>query len=145
MESRVGFDALLPPEMAGKAENVGVSKAHLRAFPTFSLAVLAGAFIALGAVFSTTAVTGATGLPLGAVKVLAGVTFSLGLILGGFHLGDLSENRIAVILADFRRLGVEKVAPCHCTGDLAIAMFEQEYGVDFVQVGVGKEIVVKGK
>ena len=65
------------------------------------------------------------------------------LVLGGFHLGDWSENRIAVILADFRRLGVEKVAPCHCTGDLAIAMFEQEYGVDFVQVGVGKEIVVK--
>ncbi len=73
------------------------------------------------------------------------MTFSLGLILGGFHLGDLSENRIAVILADFRRLGVEKVAPCHCTGDLAITMFEQEYGVDFVQVGVGKEIVVEGE
>jgi hypothetical protein len=41
MESRVGFDALLPPEMAGRAEDVGVSKSHLGAFPTLSLAVLA--------------------------------------------------------------------------------------------------------
>jgi formate transporter len=89
MESRVGFDALLPPEMAIKAEDIGVGKADLGTFPTFSLAVLAGAFIALGAVFSTTCITGTAGLPIGVVKLIAGVTFSLGLILivvGGAEL-----------------------------------------------------------
>jgi len=45
------LDALLPAEMASKAENIGVRKAGLDATRTFVLAVLAGAFIALGAVF----------------------------------------------------------------------------------------------
>ena len=67
------------------------------------------------------------------------------LVLGGFHLVDQSDSSIAAILEEFRRLGVEKVAPCHCTGDQAIGMFKQEYGADFVQVGVGKEIVVNGE
>jgi formate/nitrite transporter FocA (FNT family) len=44
------FDALMPPEMAGKAENVGVNKAQLNSFRTFALAILAGAFIAMGAI-----------------------------------------------------------------------------------------------
>jgi len=84
------FDALLPPEMAEKAEAIGVKKASMRPAQTFVLAALAGAFIALGAVFSTIAVTGAAGaLPYGITRVIAGVTFSLGLILvvvGGAEL-----------------------------------------------------------
>jgi hypothetical protein len=42
------LDALLPPEMAARAEEVGVRKAAMDAITTFTLAVLAGAFIALG-------------------------------------------------------------------------------------------------
>ena len=64
------------------------------------------------------------------------------LVLGGFHLGGKRDAEIAAIVADFRRLGVEKVAPCHCTGDRAIAMFAAEYGDDFVQAGVGRVLVV---
>lgn len=82
------MDALLPPEMADKAESVGEAKAGMPAWTTFALAVLAGAFIALGAIFATTAVAGST-LPFGVTKVLAGVVFSLGLILvivGGAEL-----------------------------------------------------------
>jgi formate/nitrite transporter FocA (FNT family) len=56
IESRA--DALLPPEMAVRAEDVGVRKAHLDAPSTFVLAILAGAIIALGAVFSTTVTAG---------------------------------------------------------------------------------------
>ena len=48
------FDALLPREMAGKAEAAGVAKATLGKYRMFALAVLAGAFIALGAIFATT-------------------------------------------------------------------------------------------
>jgi formate transporter len=43
----------------------------------FVLAILAGAFIALGAVFST-AVTAGAGMPVGASRLLGGVVFSLG-------------------------------------------------------------------
>ena len=49
----VALDALIPAEMAAKAEQVGAKKAHLPALSMFVLSVLAGAFIALGAVFST--------------------------------------------------------------------------------------------
>jgi 7,8-dihydropterin-6-yl-methyl-4-(beta-D-ribofuranosyl)aminobenzene 5'-phosphate synthase len=64
------------------------------------------------------------------------------LVLGGFHLGNKSETEISAILADFRRLGVQKVSPCHCTGERAIARFAEEYGQAFVQAGVGKVITV---
>jgi 7,8-dihydropterin-6-yl-methyl-4-(beta-D-ribofuranosyl)aminobenzene 5'-phosphate synthase len=60
------------------------------------------------------------------------------LVLGGFHLGGKSKAEIGAILRDFRRLGVEQVAPCHCTGERAIAMFATEYGEDFIQAGVGR-------
>ena len=62
------------------------------------------------------------------------------LVLGGFHLGDKSEAEIDAILNDFRRLEVEQVAPCHCTGEYAITRFVAEYGKDIFQVGVGSMI-----
>lgn len=52
------------------------------------LSVLAGSFIALGAVFSTTVTAGST-LPYGVTKLLGGLVFSLGLVLviaGGAEL-----------------------------------------------------------
>ena len=64
------------------------------------------------------------------------------LVVGGFHLGNKSKAEISAILADFQRLGVQKVAPCHCTGERAIAMFADEYGQAFIQVGVGTLITV---
>ncbi len=64
------------------------------------------------------------------------------LVLGGFHLGGASKRQVERIIADFRDLGVRKVAPCHCTGDRAIGIFAENYGEDFVQVGVGCVITV---
>ncbi|MEK7278986.1 MAG: formate transporter FocA [Chloroflexota bacterium] len=84
------FDALIPPEMAAKAEQLGVKKAHMNVVSVFVLAVLAGAFISLGAIFSTTVTAGAgESLPYGVTRLLAGLVFSLGLILvivGGAEL-----------------------------------------------------------
>jgi 7,8-dihydropterin-6-yl-methyl-4-(beta-D-ribofuranosyl)aminobenzene 5'-phosphate synthase len=60
------------------------------------------------------------------------------LVLGGFHLGGANEERIKEIIVDFQRLGVRKVAPCHCTGNRAIALFREAYGEGFIQNGVGQ-------
>ena len=82
------MDALLPPEMARKAEDIGVIKSQQDHLKTTVLAVLAGAFIAFGAVFATL-VTSGSGLSFGLSKLLAGLAFSLGLILvvvGGAEL-----------------------------------------------------------
>src|SRR4029453_11178063 len=83
------FDALLPPEMAARAEDVGVRKARLDAVSLFALGVLAGAFISLGAIFATTVSAGTAEVPFGLARILAGLAFSLGLILvivGGAEL-----------------------------------------------------------
>jgi len=62
------FDALLPPEIARKAESVGAQKTRQDVLSLLVLAVLAGAFIALGAMFATTVLTGADGVvPFGPV------------------------------------------------------------------------------
>jgi 7,8-dihydropterin-6-yl-methyl-4-(beta-D-ribofuranosyl)aminobenzene 5'-phosphate synthase len=62
---------------------------------------------------------------------------SVYLVLGGFHLRDMNDARISAILSDFRRLGVRKVAPSHCTGDRAIDLFAAEYRDDFLRTGAG--------
>lgn len=93
------FDALMPPEMAGKAENVGVNKAQLNSSRMFALAILAGAFIALGAIFSTTATTGGSALPYGVVRILAGLTFSLGLILVVVAGAELFTGNNLIVMA----------------------------------------------
>ncbi|WP_420631238.1 formate transporter FocA [Candidatus Leptofilum sp.] len=78
----VGFnaDALVPKEMAHKAEAAGVAKATLGPLRMLALAILAGAFIGLGAIFATTVTTGST-LSFGLTKLLSGLVFCLGLIL----------------------------------------------------------------
>lgn len=94
------FDALLPPAMAFKAEQIGVSKANLEMINTFLLSVLAGAFIALGAVFSTTVTAGAAGvLPFGVTKFLGGLAFSLGLILVVVAGAELFTGNNLIIMA----------------------------------------------
>lgn len=90
MSTEIRIDSLLPAEMATRAEYIGVRKAEAPALTTFMLAVLAGAFIALGAVFATTTAAGtSTALPFGVSRVLSGLVFCLGLILvivGGAEL-----------------------------------------------------------
>ena len=99
------LDALLPPEMAARAEEVGVRKVAMDATTTFTLAILAGAFIAVGGVFATTAMAGAGAAPWGALRVLAGVAFSVGLILvvvGGAEL--FTGNNLIVMAWASRRV-----------------------------------------
>jgi formate transporter len=77
----VNVDALPPREIAHRAEDVGVAKCNADTLTTFVLAVLAGAFIAMGAVFATTVTAGGSSLPYGVSRLLGGLAFSLGLVL----------------------------------------------------------------
>lgn len=84
------IDALLPAEMAEKAEYIGVEKTRLEVSRLLALAVLAGAFVGFGSLFSLVVTAGAEGvLPFGVTRLLGGLAFSLGLILvivGGAEL-----------------------------------------------------------
>ena len=100
VNGEVQIDALLPGEMAAKAERIGVKKARLNPISVFVLAVLAGAFIALGAVLSTTVVAGASGvLPYGVTRLLAGFVFSLGLILVVIGGAELFTGNNLIVMA----------------------------------------------
>jgi formate transporter len=95
----VNFDALPPPEMAKKAEAVGVAKAAMDAATTFALAILAGAFIAIGAAFATNTLAGSSDLPYGVARLLAGLTFSLGLILVVVAGAELFTGNNLIVMA----------------------------------------------
>jgi formate/nitrite transporter FocA (FNT family) len=77
--SPTALDALPPTDVARRAADVGVAKAGMPALDLFALAVLAGAFIALGAVFATTVASGAGDTAYGVTRLLAGLAFTLGL------------------------------------------------------------------
>jgi len=107
----LSVDAFIPPEMAVKAEIVGVKKANMGPRNTLALAVLAGAFIALGAIFATTVTTGASGqLTFGVGRLLGGLAFCLGLILVVVAGAELftGNNLIVMAWAD-RKLSLGKV------------------------------------
>ena len=67
------------------------------------------------------------------------------MVLGGFHLSGKNAKEIRDLIDAFREMKVQKAAPCHCTGDLAIAMFKNAYGKHFVKTGVGKILWIGGK
>lgn len=91
------MDSLMPDKMAEQAEDAGIKKANRSFSKTFVLAILAGAFISFGAIFSTT-VTADITLSPSFTKLIGGVAFSLGLILvivGGAEL--FTGNNIIVM------------------------------------------------
>jgi formate transporter len=94
-----GLDALPPNAMAVRAEQVGVAKAGLSASKILPLAVLAGAFIAMGALFATTTTAGTTDLAFGVTRLLAGLTFSLGLILVVVAGAELFTGNNLIVMA----------------------------------------------
>jgi formate/nitrite transporter len=98
-EASSPLDALLPPEMARRAEEVGAAKVAMDGGRLFMLAVLAGAFIALGAIFSTVVLTGAGGAAWGATRVLAGVVFSVGLVLVVVGGAELFTGNNLIVMA----------------------------------------------
>jgi len=92
------LDALLPADMATKAEQVGVVKAAMPLRRLIPLGVLAGAFIALGANFATV-VTAGTGLAPGVSRLLGGVVFTLGLILVVVSGAELFTGNTLIVIA----------------------------------------------
>ncbi len=107
MSSGVSFDAFPPPAMAVKAESVGVEKARLDFLSMFALAILAGAYIAIGAIFCTTVLAEGSTLPYGVGRLLGGLVFSTGLILvvvGGAELFT-GNNLMSMALAS-RKISV---------------------------------------
>ena len=62
------------------------------------------------------------------------------MILGGTHLLRHSEEELQNVIEELKKLGVQKVAATHCSGDRAISMLQDAFGDGFVKMGVGRVI-----
>ncbi len=63
-------------------------------------------------------------------------------VIGGFHLLNKDEDDILKSIKTLQELGIKKVLPTHCTGDLAIKLYEQYFKESYIQGGVGKTILI---
>jgi 7,8-dihydropterin-6-yl-methyl-4-(beta-D-ribofuranosyl)aminobenzene 5'-phosphate synthase len=59
------------------------------------------------------------------------------MLIGGFHLQDASLDTIQGVIGEIQSLGVRRAAPCHCTGESAIREFQEAFGPNFQEAGVG--------
>lgn len=66
----------------------------------------------------------------------------LALIVGGFHLYRNDEAEVRYVAEQLLHLGVERIAPCHCTGDAATAILRDAFGERFVEVSAGNQVRV---
>jgi formate/nitrite transporter len=94
----LGIDAYSPKEIAARVESSGIAKARLGFTQLLMLAVLAGAFIALGGAFYTLVVTGSE-LGFGITRFLGGIAFSLGLILVVIGGAELFTGNNLIVMA----------------------------------------------
>jgi formate transporter len=105
-----GLDAYAPAEIAVRVEAAAMAKARLTVLQTLALGMLAGAFIAFGAMAYTLVVTDST-LGFGPTRMLGGVAFSLGLILvvvGGAEL--FTGNNLLVMAWADRKITTRDLA-----------------------------------
>ncbi len=91
-------EAYPPPEVAQKAEAVGVTKGTRDTLSTILLGILAGVFIGLGAMFCTVLTTDA-GLGFGMTKLLGGLSFCLGLILVVIAGAELFTGNCLIVMS----------------------------------------------
>ncbi len=60
------------------------------------------------------------------------------MVFGGFHLMNYIDTDLLRITIQLKELGVEKIGPCHCSGDRCRLIFKEEYKDDYIDIGVGK-------
>ncbi|MFH1479245.1 MAG: MBL fold metallo-hydrolase [Candidatus Omnitrophota bacterium] len=63
-------------------------------------------------------------------------------VCGGFHLKDSSAEEIKSVIEGFKKIGVERVGPTHCSGEKTEAVFKEEYGKNFIPIKIGQVLEV---
>ncbi len=65
------------------------------------------------------------------------------LAMGGFHLHRQTEDEISSTINTILKMEIRTVAPSHCSGDNARNMFNEVYGCNYIEIGVGAVIRIK--
>ena len=67
------------------------------------------------------------------------------LLAGGFHLGPYDQDTIERLARELKeKMGVQRVAPAHCTGHVGFKVFRRVYGEDYHYAGLGSVIRLPG-
>lgn len=122
------IDAYVPAQMALRVEKAGISKGNKDFFSTFTLATMAGIFIALGAAFFTYVIHDST-LSVGLTKLIGGFVFSLGLILVIITGAELFTGNNLIVMAFISR-------------KISLGQLLRNWGIVFVGNLVGSLIIV---
>jgi 7,8-dihydropterin-6-yl-methyl-4-(beta-D-ribofuranosyl)aminobenzene 5'-phosphate synthase len=59
------------------------------------------------------------------------------LVAGGFHLRDHSDQQVRTVSSQLKELGVQVLAPSHCTGDRAMEIFKEEWQENYLPFYLG--------
>lgn len=94
----IDLDAYKPAEIAQRIQQAGVAKARLGLVETVTLGVLAGAFIAFGALLFLLVMT-ESGLGFGPGRWLGGLAFTLGLVLVVIAGAELFTGNNLIVMA----------------------------------------------
>lgn len=62
---------------------------------------------------------------------------NVNLLIGGFHLMEYSPKEILAIARELEDMNVQKIAPCHCSGDRTRELLRDHYGGNYVECGAG--------
>ncbi|MCH8118149.1 MAG: formate/nitrite transporter family protein [Planctomycetes bacterium] len=92
------IDAYTPAQMAARVEKAGIVKGNLDFLSMFTLSIMAGAFIAFGAILYTYVIHDSS-LSLGLTKLLGGLVFCLGLILVIVAGAELFTGNNLIVMA----------------------------------------------
>ena len=63
-------------------------------------------------------------------------------VIGGMHLVSASPERVTKTVQEFRRLGIRRLMPCHCTGFPAMARLWNEFPEQYIPCHVGATVTL---
>jgi 7,8-dihydropterin-6-yl-methyl-4-(beta-D-ribofuranosyl)aminobenzene 5'-phosphate synthase len=140
------FAGQIESRVAGRAEVVAVREAMAIAEGIWSLGEMGSDIPEQSIVVETprqrVMITGCAHPGIVAMAEAASAKGPITLLLGGFHLRDKSEAEVDQIIGELKALGVQRVGPAHCSGDLATSRFREAFGANFLSVGVGTRIAL---
>jgi 7,8-dihydropterin-6-yl-methyl-4-(beta-D-ribofuranosyl)aminobenzene 5'-phosphate synthase len=64
------------------------------------------------------------------------------LVLGGFHLMESDKRAIEIVADNFKKMGIIRVGPTHCSGPQAQEIFKKIYQDSFIDIKTGQTLEV---
>ena len=64
------------------------------------------------------------------------------LTMGGFHLYKMTKERMSSTINKISDMGVQAIAPAHCSGNVACQLFNEKYGMNYFEMEAGEIIEI---